>query len=83
MIFDFGQRTAYFHVDHTEPHVAKLTLFCKETAENIGRLVILFFKFIYCIFTIYSRYLKRVIGKRDECVYLKQIPSSDGSLDLI
>jgi hypothetical protein len=42
-----------------------------------------FFLFIYCFFTIYSRYLKRVISKRDGCEYLKQVPSSDGSLELI
>jgi hypothetical protein len=39
--------------------------------------------FIYCIFTIYSRYLKRVISKRDGFEYLKQVPSIDGSLELI
>jgi hypothetical protein len=27
------------------------------------------FLFIYCFFTIYSRYLKRVISKRDGCEY--------------
>jgi hypothetical protein len=42
-----------------------------------------FFLFNYCIFTIYSRYLKRVISKRDRCEYLKQVPSIDGSLELI
>jgi hypothetical protein len=31
------------------------------------------FFFIYCFFTIYSRYLKRVISKRDGCEYLKQV----------
>jgi hypothetical protein len=41
------------------------------------------FLFIYCIFTIYSRYIKRVISKRDGCAYLKQVPSIDGSLELI
>jgi hypothetical protein len=45
--------------------------------------IYLFFLFNYCTFTIYSRYIKRVISKRDECVYLKQVPSSDGSLELI
>jgi hypothetical protein len=30
------------------------------------------FLFNYCISTIYSRYLKRVISKRDGCEYLKQ-----------
>jgi hypothetical protein len=38
----------------------------------------MFFLFNYCIFTIYSRYLKRVISKRDGCEYLKQVPSIDG-----
>jgi hypothetical protein len=42
-----------------------------------------FYLFIYCIFIVYSRYLKRVISKRDGCEYLKQVPSSDGSLELI
>jgi hypothetical protein len=32
-----------------------------------------FFKFIYCFFTIYSRYIKTVISKRDGCEYLKQV----------
>jgi hypothetical protein len=42
------------------------------------------FFYIYLLrFTIYSRYLKRVISKRDGGVYLKQVPSSDGSLELI
>jgi hypothetical protein len=39
--------------------------------------------FIYCFFTIYSRYLKRVISKRDRCEYLKQVPSIDGSLEIL
>jgi hypothetical protein len=39
--------------------------------------------FIYFFFTIYSSYLKRVISKRDGCEYLKQVPSIDGSLELI
>jgi hypothetical protein len=43
----------------------------------------IYFLFIYCIFTIYSRYLKRIISKKDGCEYLKQVPSSDGSLELI
>jgi hypothetical protein len=42
----------------------------------------LHFLFI-AFFTIYSIYLKRVISKRDGCVYLKQVPSIDGSLELI
>jgi hypothetical protein len=43
----------------------------------------LLFLFIYCFFTIYSRYIKRVISERDGCEYLKQVPSIDGSLELI
>jgi hypothetical protein len=39
--------------------------------------------FFNCIFTIYSRYLKKVISKRDGCAYVKQVPSIDGSLELI
>jgi hypothetical protein len=39
--------------------------------------------FTYCFFAIYSRYLKRVLSKRDGCEYLKQVPSIDGSLELI
>jgi hypothetical protein len=46
-------------------------------------LFFLFFLFNYCIFIIYSRYLKRVTSKRDGCEYLKQVPSIDGSLELI
>jgi hypothetical protein len=45
------------------------------------RISINFFSLLF--FIIYSRYLKRVISKRDGCVYLKQVPSSDGSLELI
>jgi hypothetical protein len=41
------------------------------------------FFYYYCIFTIYSRYIKRVISKRDGCEYLKQVPSIDGSLALV
>jgi hypothetical protein len=43
----------------------------------------IFYFFIYCFFRIYSRYLKIVISKRDGCEYLKQVPSIDGSLELI
>jgi hypothetical protein len=39
--------------------------------------------FILLLFTIYSRYLKRVISKWDGCECLKQVPSIDGSLELI
>jgi hypothetical protein len=35
----------------------------------------IFYLFIYCFFTICSRYLKRVISKRDGFEYLKQVPS--------
>jgi hypothetical protein len=45
--------------------------------------ILIYFYFFYCFFTIYSRYLKRVISKRDGCEYLKQVPSLDGSLELI
>jgi hypothetical protein len=43
----------------------------------------IFFNLYIAFFTIYSRYLKREISKRDGCEYLKQVPSSDGSLELI
>jgi hypothetical protein len=46
-------------------------------------IICIFYIFIYCIFTIYSKYLKRVTSKRDGCEYLKQVPSIDGSLELI
>jgi hypothetical protein len=42
-----------------------------------------FYFLFYCIFKIYSRYIKRVISKRDGCEYLKQVPSIDGSLELV
>jgi hypothetical protein len=48
-------------------------------AECIG----IDFLFIYYFFTIYSRYLKRVISKRDGCEYLKQVPSIDSSLEIM
>jgi hypothetical protein len=51
-------------------------------SSNATRIEI-FFLFNYCIFTIYSRYLKREISKMDGCEYLKQVPSIDGSLKLI
>jgi hypothetical protein len=63
-----------------------------KTAAVHGSLVLLgtrnaslqnFLLFVYCFLTIYSRYLKRVISKRDGCEYLKQVPSSDGSLEFI
>jgi hypothetical protein len=38
-----------------------------------------YFLLIYCFFTIYSRYLKRVISKRDGCVYQKQVPWFSGA----
>jgi hypothetical protein len=37
---------------------------------------VMIFLFIYCFFTIYSGYLKRVISKKDGCIYLKHVPSS-------
>jgi hypothetical protein len=39
--------------------------------------------YFIAFFTIYSRYLKRVISKRDGWEYLKQVPSIDGFLELI
>jgi hypothetical protein len=48
-------------------------------------MVLIFILFLFILFlhipffTIYSRYLKRVISKRDGCEYLKQVPSIDGS----
>jgi hypothetical protein len=33
-----------------------------------------FFIYLLLFFTIYSRYLKRIISKRDGCEYLKQEP---------
>jgi hypothetical protein len=40
--------------------------------------------FIYLLlFYNLLKLIKRVISKRDGCVYLKQAPSSDGSLELI
>jgi hypothetical protein len=56
---------------------------CEITSQNQITPLVLIFLFIYCFFTIYSRYLKRVISKRDGCIYLKQVPSIDGSLKLI
>jgi hypothetical protein len=52
-----------------------------EKKPDISILYIFFF--ICCFFTIYSRYLKRVTIKRNGCEYLKQVPFSDGSLELI
>jgi hypothetical protein len=49
-------------------------LTCPERNTKIKKIRI-FLKFYYCIFTIYSRYMKRVISKRDGCEYLKQVPS--------
>jgi hypothetical protein len=41
-----------------------------------------FFIIIIPFFTVYS-FIQRVISKSDGCIYLKQVPSSDGSLGLI
>jgi hypothetical protein len=53
--------------------------------HNLGKLIqiYIFYLFIYYFFTIYSRYLKIVISKRNGSEYLKQVPSIDGSLELI
>jgi hypothetical protein len=58
--------------------IVTLFIFCSFTTQPRTSFVI-----IYCFLTIYSRYLKRVISKRDGCEYLKQVPSIDGSLELI
>jgi hypothetical protein len=64
---------------------------CEIWGSHFGEYIIIYDKnlyffiilFIYCFFTIYSRYLKGVISKRDGCEYLKKVPSIDGSLELI
>jgi NADPH:quinone reductase-like Zn-dependent oxidoreductase len=64
--------------------VAKVGKNVKHLKEGLYNFVkFIYFLFIYCFFTIYSRYLKRVISKRGGCEYLKQVPSIDGSLELI
>jgi hypothetical protein len=71
-------------------HSALQGLYLNEFQSNIKKGTLrrnfnffYFLLFTYCFFTIYSRYLKRVISKRDGCEYLKQVPSIDGSLELI
>jgi hypothetical protein len=59
----------------------EMTLKFKVKADLLFSHINIFFN--YYIFTIYSRYIKRVISKRDGCEYLKQVPSIDGSLELI
>jgi hypothetical protein len=54
-------------------------LFWRKWQPKVGK----FFYLYIAFFTVYSRYLKRVISKRDGCEYLKQVPSIDGSLELI
>jgi hypothetical protein len=39
--------------------------------------------FICCFFLQSTQDIKRIISKRDGCVYLKQVPSIDGSPKLI
>jgi hypothetical protein len=39
--------------------------------------------FFYNAFLQSTQDIKRVNSKRDGCVYLKQVPSSDGSVELI
>jgi hypothetical protein len=71
---------------HTQTQTQTQTQTHTHTHTNIHfyrNIYIKHFLFNYCIFTIYSRYLKRVISKRDGCEYLKQVPSIDGSLELI
>jgi hypothetical protein len=50
---------------------------------NVHEYIYLFFLFIIIGFLQSIQDIKRVISKRDGCVYLKQVPSSDGSLELI
>jgi hypothetical protein len=57
--------------------------YIRYATEFVCREVLFIYLFVYCFFTIYSRYLKRVISKRDGCEYLKEVPSIDGSLELI
>jgi hypothetical protein len=57
--------------------------FCTSQENRVPMGLNFTFLFFIAFFTIYSRYLKRVISKRDGCEYLKQVPSSDGSLELI
>jgi hypothetical protein len=71
-------------LDRAATAIGTLHLYYRfQTKSAVQLIAILMFLFIYCFFTIYSRYLKRVISKRDGCVYLKQVSSSDGSLELI
>jgi hypothetical protein len=65
--------------------IRKARIQCEAGSKEYPLLafVVYFFYSLYCFFTIYSRYLKRVISKKDGCVYLKQVPSIDGSLELI
>jgi hypothetical protein len=51
--------------------------------DSVPLQVYFYFYLFIAFFTMYSRYLKRVISKRDGCEYLKQVPSIDGSLELI
>jgi hypothetical protein len=68
--------------DGTKAGDAAIWLLRNRIFTKIAKFHKLFIIF-YCFFTIYSRYLKRVISKRDGCEYLKQEPSIDGSLELI
>jgi hypothetical protein len=50
-----------------------------DLTKNLFRIRKIFFIYLFiAFFTICSRYLKRVISKRDGCEYLKQVPSIDG-----
>jgi hypothetical protein len=60
------------------PHVADpLSMFAKCVAMGM------FFYLYITFFLQFTEDIKRVISKRDGCVYLKQVPSIDGSLELV
>jgi hypothetical protein len=47
-----------------------ILVYVHDKLERINCRYWLIFLFISCFFTIYSKYLKRVINKRDGCVYM-------------
>jgi hypothetical protein len=47
----------------------------------LQRLTPIFYIFLFIAFLQSTQDIKRVISKRDGCVYLKQVPSIDGSLE--
>jgi hypothetical protein len=81
-----AQVTIAWYVGAEATNSEQIPFTSKATSEALTSWVLLcirFFIFYYCIFTIYSRYIKRVISKRDRCEYLKQVPFINGSLELI